>query len=142
MTEVSFRHRFMASVAEFFSKREDAKHHQRPSALQHLVGGTTAGVVTTTALYPLDLVKTRYQARRCCGIGVGSSHSFRVAWSAVWSTSRTRAGLLLSDGVLPRLPKLTFTRTLRPTKVGTNTVVGVPSAPLHADFSQVVGEAR
>lgn len=66
MTEISLRHRVMASLTEFFSKREEAKHHQqRPSALQHLVGGTTAGVVTTTALYPLDLVKTRYQARRC-----------------------------------------------------------------------------
>lgn len=63
MTEISLRHRVMASLTEFFSKREEAKHQQqRPSALQHLVGGTTAGVVTTTVLYPLDLVKTRYQA--------------------------------------------------------------------------------
>eukprot|EP00903_Cladosiphon_okamuranus_P009102 g8700.t1 len=52
----------MASLTEFFSSREEAKHqHQRPTAVQHLVGGTTAGVVTTTALYPLDLIKTRYQ---------------------------------------------------------------------------------
>lgn len=76
MTEVSLRHRVMASVTEFFSKREEAKHHQRPSALQHLMGGTTAGVVTTTALYPLDLVKTRYQARRCCSVGIGNLYSF------------------------------------------------------------------
>eukprot|EP00752_Nemacystus_decipiens_P005250 g4764.t1 len=61
MTEASFQHRVMASAAEFFSKREESKHHRRPTAFQHLLGGTTAGVVTTTALYPLDLVKTRYQ---------------------------------------------------------------------------------
>ncbi len=62
MTEVSLRHRVM----DFFSKREEARHRQqRPTEVQHLVGGTTAGVVTTTALYPLDLVKTRYQAREC-----------------------------------------------------------------------------
>lgn len=47
---------------ELFSKRE-LQRQQRPHGAHHLVAGTTAGLVTTAALYPLDLVKTRYQVR-------------------------------------------------------------------------------
>ncbi|CAM9755861.1 unnamed protein product [Ectocarpus sp. 12 AP-2014] len=63
-TSVSTRQRqylFRDRVLEMFSKRESkGKRHYGPN---HLIAGTTAGVVTTAALYPLDLVKTRYQAR-------------------------------------------------------------------------------
>lgn len=47
---------------ELFSKKQ-LQRQQRPHGAHHLVAGTTAGLVTTAALYPLDLVKTRYQAR-------------------------------------------------------------------------------
>lgn len=63
-TRVSTRQQqylFRDRVLEMFSKRESkGKRHDGPN---HLIAGTTAGVVTTAALYPLDLVKTRYQAR-------------------------------------------------------------------------------
>ncbi|CAM9171277.1 unnamed protein product [Pylaiella littoralis] len=55
---LSFRHRFV----EMLSKREH-QPKDRAHGAHHLIAGTTAGVVTTAALYPLDLVKTRYQAR-------------------------------------------------------------------------------
>lgn len=35
---------------------------QTMTSMHHLIAGTTAGVTSTTALYPLDLIKTRYQA--------------------------------------------------------------------------------
>lgn len=44
-----------------FAKRESQRKQRRYGA-HHLIAGTSAGVVTTAALYPLDLVKTRYQA--------------------------------------------------------------------------------
>ena len=52
----SFRDR----VTEMFAKRE-LKRKQRRFGTHHLIAGTSAGLVTTAALYPLDLVKTRYQ---------------------------------------------------------------------------------
>ncbi|CBJ48450.1 folate transporter [Ectocarpus siliculosus] len=61
-TSVSTRQQqylFRDRVLEMFSKRESkGKRHY---GANHLIAGTTAGVVTTAALYPLDLVKTRYQ---------------------------------------------------------------------------------
>lgn len=55
----SFRNR----VVEMFTKRE-LQRKQRRYGGHHLIAGTSAGVATTVALYPLDLVKTRYQV---CG---------------------------------------------------------------------------
>ena len=43
-----------------FAKRE-LQRNQRRYGTHHLIAGTSAGLVTTVALYPLDLVKTRYQ---------------------------------------------------------------------------------
>lgn len=57
---------FRDRVLEMFSKRE-VKGKKRPHGAHHLIAGTTAGVMTTAALYPLDLVKTRYQVRRSRG---------------------------------------------------------------------------
>ncbi|CAN0126350.1 unnamed protein product [Ascophyllum nodosum] len=51
---------FRDRMIEMFTKRE-LQRKQRRNDTHHLIAGTTAGVVTTAALYPLDLVKTRYQ---------------------------------------------------------------------------------
>lgn len=39
----------------------------RSKTFEHLVGGTVAGAVSTTALYPLDLIKVRFQANAATG---------------------------------------------------------------------------
>lgn len=87
---------------DFFSKREEAKHQQqRPTEAQHLVGGTTAGVVTTTALYPLDLVKTRYQARKCDSGGGRETSSIPFCTPTSHKRDLSARGLLV-------FPKLMF----------------------------------
>lgn len=60
--ELSSWYKIRNGVTEMFAKRE-LQRKQRRRGTHHLIAGTTAGVVTTTALYPLDLVKTRYQVR-------------------------------------------------------------------------------
>lgn len=68
--ENSLPHSFQDRVTEMFAKRE-LKRKQRRYGTHHLIAGTSAGLVTTAALYPLDLVKTRYQviAAVVCGRG-------------------------------------------------------------------------
>lgn len=58
--EKSLPHSFRDRFTEMFAKRE-LKRKQRRYGTHHLIAGTSAGLVTTAALYPLDLVKTRYQ---------------------------------------------------------------------------------
>lgn len=58
--EQSLPYSFRDRLAEMFAKRE-LKRKQRRYGTHHLIAGTSAGLVTTAALYPLDLVKTRYQ---------------------------------------------------------------------------------
>ncbi|CAN0157483.1 unnamed protein product [Ascophyllum nodosum] len=53
---------FRDCVIEMFTKQE-LQWKQRRNDTHHLIAGTAAGVVTTAAPYPLDLVKTRYQVR-------------------------------------------------------------------------------
>lgn len=58
-----YLHQLRGRADELFRKR-DLERTQRPYGAHHLIAGTSAGLVTTAVLYPLDLIKTRYQARR------------------------------------------------------------------------------
>lgn len=69
----------------------------KPSIQQHLLAGTVAGSVTTLALYPLDLIKVRYQVHE----GIGSAYT---SLSAAFRTIHAREGLAgLYQGVAPAL---------------------------------------
>lgn len=85
---VSFRDR----TEEKFAKRQPERK-QRPQGAHHLIAGTSAGVVTTVALFPLDLVKTRYQARRHKGtLMIASSKFFIVPFNFAGGTARYAVG--------------------------------------------------
>ena len=61
---------------------------------QHLVAGTVAGGVSTAALYPLDLVKTRYQVHE--GIGLPHTSFTSAMRTIVRRDARTISGSVVA----------------------------------------------
>ena len=67
------------------------------NAFEHLVGGTVAGAVSTITLYPLDLIKVRFQANASVG------RQLPWIWSAARQIFRTEGWRGLYGGIGPSL---------------------------------------
>ena len=74
---------------------------RKASTRQHLVSGTTAGIITTICLHPLDLIKTRFQVHEG---NIGRGHrtaKYRSTWHGIRTVAYNGGIGALYQGITP-----------------------------------------
>ena len=76
---------------------------RKASTRQHLVSGTTAGIITTICLHPLDLIKTRFQVHEG---NIGRGHrtaKYRSTWHGIRTVAYNEGIGALYQGITPAI---------------------------------------
>lgn len=77
------------------------KIKKKANTFQHLISGTTAGILTTVCLHPLDLIKTRFQVHEG---NIGRSHKqakYRSTWHGIRTVVSNEGLRALYQGITP-----------------------------------------
>ena len=77
------------------------KIKKKANTFQHLISGTTAGILTTVCLHPLDLIKTRFQVHEG---NIGRSHKqakYRSTWHGIRTIVSNEGLRALYQGITP-----------------------------------------